>query len=48
MDRDQFVADPYPNSHFETDPDLDPTPNFTHGRKSDIFLDFYSQQCQFT
>jgi hypothetical protein len=45
-----FDADPDPTFHFDADPeDQDPTPSFTHVRKSGNYFYCYSQQgqCQF-
>ncbi len=40
VDRHRFDADPDLTFHFDANPDTDPTPNFTHIGKLEIFLDF--------
>ncbi len=40
MDRHRLDADPDPTFHFDADSGPDPTPNFTHVGKLEIFLDF--------
>jgi hypothetical protein len=38
VDRHPFDADPEPNFHLDADPHEDPTPNFKHAEKSELFF----------
>jgi hypothetical protein len=40
--------DPNPIFHLDADPDPDPTSSYTQVSQSEFFVDFFSQECQFT